>query len=188
MQVECQAVHAEAPGNADDLQADAPGADHSECLATQLHAAQPLGGPFPPSAGLKAMAKLAGHSENEREGVLRHRGRTVVRHACQNHPALPGCGQIEVIHRGGSGGDKRDPGMRPEECGVDRRVDEHGNNLRIGGDLLDGVHEFHLVALEAPDEKWLLVVLGFNENNFHVGFPRNAFAPAATNECNPRHA
>jgi hypothetical protein len=78
--------------------------------------------------------------------------------------------------------------MAAKKLRPDPGVDENGNNFGIPRHVGNVVDEIDVMTGQAPGKKRLLVILGFDKNNFHRCALRNAFAPARRNDFNPQAA
>jgi len=175
--VEGHAFHAESPGDRDDHPADPPRADHPEGFAPQFDPAQTLRRTTAAVARVEAVTQPPRHPEDERKGVLRHRGGAVVRHVDQHHAALGRGLCVQVVHRGGTGRHQPQSRMGAQEAGADPRIDKNRHDFRVPRHFLDRVDKADLVAGQTFREERLFVVLGLDKNNLHALARREMLLP-----------
>ena len=138
-----QHLHAQRPGDAPHLSADAAKADDAHGLTGQLRQrALPVAPlrPILPLAlvdGAVMLRHMIADLQQQRNGELRHRVRAVARHIGHRHALLPGVVHVHQIISGGEDGDIPHVGAGVQHLPADGRLVGH-DDLRIAdvpGDL-----------------------------------------------------
>lgn len=165
-------MHAEALGDADDVQPDMPGADDAERLVLEIESDEPLDREILFQSACVGLVDIAGKGENKRECVLGDRIFPVVGDV-QDHDTLCLAGSdVDMIEAGRTGRDAACLLQLSDDCRGECRIDEDGNNfVRSGLGRIFFCQRFReekkLVTVERAREIFLVRSAGFEKSDFH---------------------
>lgn len=134
--VEGEHFHAEAEADANDVEPDVSGADHSQRLSFEVEPLESLEAKVPLAGAHVGLMHVAREGEDERKGVLGYGVLAVSGHVRNENASLAGGCEVDMVETGRASGDEAKRGQGGDKFGRDARLDEGGQDLDATRELV----------------------------------------------------
>lgn len=122
-------VHSEAQSDTGHVAPDATQPDDAQRFAVQLEAGEAAVGERALARPLVGLCQMAGHAQQQREGMFGDTGRPIIRHVAHGNAASAASLQIDVIEARGARCHEPQARQQPEHRFVHARAHEDAQDL-----------------------------------------------------------